>query len=50
MTRPGERVRSIASRLFRPETIERAVDPIGIGSDTFPMPAIEPSTTVTPFD
>ena len=28
MTRPGERVRSIALRLFRPETVERIIEPI----------------------
>ncbi|HEY7192376.1 MAG TPA: hypothetical protein VH439_01445 [Gemmatimonadales bacterium] len=28
MTRPGDRVRSIASRLFGPETMERVIEPI----------------------
>jgi hypothetical protein len=28
MTRPGERIRSIASRLFRSETMERVINPI----------------------
>jgi lipopolysaccharide export LptBFGC system permease protein LptF len=28
MTRPGDRVRSVASRLFRSETMERVIDPV----------------------